>query len=32
LLAAEIIHQHLDAYLDHLKLLGPDLNALAFFI
>ena len=31
-LAAEFIHQHLDAYLDHLGLLGPDLNAVTFFI
>ena len=31
-LAAEFLHQHLDAYLAHLDLLGPGLNAVTFFI
>lgn len=30
-LAAEIVHQHLDAYLAHLGLLGPRVNAATFF-
>lgn len=31
-LALEIVHQHLEAYLDHLGLLSPELNAVTFFI
>ena len=31
-LAAECIHQHLDAYLNHLHLLGPGMNAVTFLI
>ena len=32
LFVPEFIHQHLDAYLDHLGLLGQGINAVTFFI
>jgi hypothetical protein len=32
LLAAEFVHQHLDAYLAELGLLSPTMNAVTFFL